>query len=220
MIDVVFEGLTASAVPAIRDPRTNLPFVALAGARPSLSLTLFWKIIGTDGGAKLDIKTTLIRNITEHGHMFFRWSAFCLRCCHQCFPEDMFPNPSEAKLFTERYLLQARLLLKLLDVDAELSQFILCCDDFLELFLQLWSKEKSIDGPLVSRIVDPTGDYACPIVRRDCGSRELGQRRSELQHGGLDRGRLWGILEVTGGALVVKRALQSKTSRDCVPNAV
>ncbi|KAJ3540106.1 hypothetical protein NMY22_g4445 [Coprinellus aureogranulatus] len=165
MIDVVFEGLTASAVPAIRDPRTNLPFVALAGARPSLSLILFWKIIGTDGGAKLDIKTTLIRNMTEHGNMFFRWSAFCLRCCHRCLPEDMFPNPSEAKLFTERYLLQARLLLKLLDVDAGLSQFILCCDDFLELFLQLWSKEKSIDGPLVSRIVDPTGDYACPIVR-------------------------------------------------------
>ncbi|KAJ3529313.1 hypothetical protein NMY22_g9046 [Coprinellus aureogranulatus] len=167
MVDIVFEGLTAKPVPAIRDPRTNMALVALAGTRPALSLDLFWRIAGTNIAARPDTKDALIRNITEHGNMFFRWSAFCLRCNQPCFPDDMFQNPNDSVVRPKRYLLQARLLLKLLDIDTSLSLCILTCDDFLDLFLQLWNEGVSLPDPLerVSRVMDTTDEYACPIVQ-------------------------------------------------------
>lgn len=164
VIDIIFQNLVARPVPAKTDLDRNHNLVVLGAMAPALCLSLFWTIFTNDNCMRPDVKAAVVRNHLECGSIFWRWTQFCLKSGHPCLPGDElgggFPTTEQ-----DRYPVQVRFLLRLLDMDVELSQALLSSDAFIVLFLQLWNGEYTRSGDrMIVPVMDVSTASPCPIV--------------------------------------------------------
>ena len=160
-IDIIFRTLEARPVPDIAEISRNRAMAVLIVAGPALCLSMFWSIL-QDGNIKPAVRVAIVRNLLELSDIFLRWSYFCLDTGQPYLPGENIPgSPREDEL---RYVDQARLLLRLLELDGACSEILLSSDAFMDLFLELWNAELDEDASRSNRIIDTSTHASCPIV--------------------------------------------------------